>query len=83
MMSSRSRLEWRCRRGTKELDLLLQNWLALAFEQSDAAGQEAFIRLLDWPDDALSRLLLGQEPAGDPEIDALARQIRTLPLSLP
>ena len=80
-MTSRSPLEWRCRRGTKELDLLLQNWLALAFDQAGESQQQAFVDLLGWPDDALSRLLLGQEPAEDLEIDALARHIRTLPLS--
>jgi antitoxin CptB len=82
-MSERSRLEWRCRRGTRELDLLLQNWLARDFEQASAAERQTFAQLLDWPDDALSRLLLNQQAADDPAIEALARRIRALPLSRP
>jgi antitoxin CptB len=77
-MPSRPCLEWRCRRGTKELDLLLQAWLAEAHDRAGAAERQAFVRLLEWPDDALGRLLLGQARAEDPELDALARHIRAL-----
>jgi len=82
-MESRARLAWLCRRGTKELDLLLQAWLAQAFERSSAAEQRAFLALLDWPDDALGRLLLGQDRAADPELDALADRIRAVSLHRP
>ncbi len=82
-MSQRSRLEWRCRRGTKELDLLLQTWLALEFDRSDVAEQGVFLQLLDWQDDALGRLMLGQDCADDADVDALARKIRALPLARP
>lgn len=82
-MPNRSHLEWRCRRGTKELDLLMQGWLRLEFDRSPEAQQQAFLELLDWPDDALSRLLLGQDQTDHAEVNALAAQIRTLPLSRP
>lgn len=83
MTDNRARLEWRCRRGTKELDLLMQAWLRQEFDRSGAAEQRAFLELLDWPDDALIRLLLGQDRADDAEVEALARKIRALPLPRP
>ena len=82
-MPGRACLEWRCRRGTKELDLLLQAWLALGYEHSGESERRAFLALLDWPDDALGRLLLGQDRAADPELDALADRIRAVSLHRP
>ena len=82
-MSNRSRLEWRCRRGTKELDLLMQTWLKQAFESSTAAEQQTFLELLDWPDDQLIHLLLGPKASDQPRINELARKIRSLPLPRP
>ncbi|MFM8332542.1 MAG: succinate dehydrogenase assembly factor 2 [Candidatus Methylumidiphilus sp.] len=82
-MAVRAQLEWRCRRGTKELDLLLQNWLRVAFDGAAAAERQTFLALLDWPDDALIRLLLGPEQSADPQVDALAAKIRSLPLPRP
>ena len=82
-MPNLSRLAWRCRRGTKELDLLLQTWLEQEFERSSDAEQRIFLALLDWPDDRLGRLLLGQDRAADAEVDGLAGRIRALSLSRP
>jgi len=82
-MSDRSRLEWRCRRGTKELDLLMQSWLHLEFDRSGVAEQQVFLRLMDWQDDALARLLLGQVEDDNAEVNALAAKIRTLTVSRP
>ncbi len=75
-MSNRSCLEWRCRRGTKELDLMMQTWLRQGFEDSTEAEQQAFLELLDWPDDKLIRLLLGHERADNPKLNELAGKIR-------
>ena len=80
-MSKLSHLEWRCRRGTKELDLMLQTWLHLEFDRSSDAERQDFLELLDWPDDKLIRLLLGYEQAKLHKLDELAGKIRALPLS--
>jgi antitoxin CptB len=82
-MSNPARLTWLCRRGTKELDLLLQAWLEQSFERSGEVEQRLFLALLDWPDDKLGRLLLGQDRADDAEVDDLARRIRALSVSRP
>ena len=82
-MSDRSRLEWRCRRGTKELDLLMLTWLQQGFDHSSEAEQQAFLDLLEWPDDQLIHLLIGPEESNQPYINALAGKIRTLSLHRP
>ena len=80
-MSKLSRLEWNCRRGTKELDLMLQTWLRQEFDRSPEKEQQAFLELLDWPDDKLIRLLLGYGQSDTPELNELAGKIRALSLS--
>jgi len=54
----RSRLAWRCRRGSKELDLLLLGWLARHFESATAEQRARFAALLELPDPELARYLL-------------------------
>ena len=45
-----SRLKWRCRRGMKELDLLLLRWLERGWPRADAERRRAFEWLLEQPD---------------------------------
>ena len=73
------RLRWRCRRGMRELDQLLERWLDLAWRQSPEAERATFLRLLDSEDDRLWRWFLGHEVAPDPDLLALVERIRTLP----
>jgi antitoxin CptB len=58
---NRSRLAWRCRRGIRELDLLLLGWLARHFDAATAEQRERFAALLELPDPELARYLLGAE----------------------
>ena len=73
------RLRWRCRRGMRELDQLLERWLEREWRQSPIAQREVFLQLLDTEDDKLWRWFLGHEIADDVEIAALVEHIRTLP----
>ncbi|MDD5276433.1 MAG: succinate dehydrogenase assembly factor 2 [Methylovulum sp.] len=57
-MSGIDRLKWQCRRGSKELDLLLQNYLATGYLQADEAEKKQFTALLQREDDELARLFL-------------------------
>jgi antitoxin CptB len=52
-------LRWRCRRGMKELDLLLERFLQDHYAQAPRERQRAFERLLSLPDPVLAELLLG------------------------
>jgi antitoxin CptB len=54
------RVQWRCRRGTKELDVLYGWWLDERWAQADAATRQAFDELLDAPDPDLWDWTLGR-----------------------
>jgi antitoxin CptB len=73
------RLRWRCRRGMRELDQLLERWLDTQWRQASDDERAVFLRLLDSEDDRLWRWFLGHETAGDAALQALVERIRTLP----
>jgi antitoxin CptB len=60
-MSELARLKWKCRRGMKELDLLLERYLDGRYPAADAVEQEAFRELLDMQDPELFAFVTGRE----------------------
>jgi antitoxin CptB len=56
------RLRWRCRRGMKELDVLLTRYMDQRFCGASKGEQDAFRRLLESEDTALYGYCLGSEP---------------------
>lgn len=70
------RLRWRCRRGMRELDQLLERWLDQEFAAASEPERGVFRRLLDSEDDRLWRWILGHETPDDVEIAALVDRIR-------
>ena|SRR5579863_7307157 len=74
--AGRPRLAWRCRRGMKELDLLLTRWLDTQFEQASAELRGQFEVLLELPDPLLARYLLGAQRPGRADLAALVESIR-------
>jgi antitoxin CptB len=69
------RLAWRCRRGVKELDLLLSRYLREQFPQATGADRAAFEQLLELPDPELARYLLAGDVPLDPQYAVLCRHI--------
>src|SRR3546814_18040189 len=63
----------------KELDQLLNRWLAQHWAASSEAQRGVFLQLLDCEDDRLWRWFLGHENAPDAALDALVQRIRALP----
>ncbi len=59
------RLRWRCRRGMKELDLLLTRWLDQRWTAAGAGARADFARLLDCQDPELAAWLLRGQRPGD------------------
>lgn len=49
-MSEMARLRWRCRRGTREMDLLLESFLDEYYEDLPEDQQLVFARLLEESD---------------------------------
>ncbi|MDQ1302512.1 MAG: antitoxin CptB [Pseudomonadota bacterium] len=59
-------LRWRCRRGMRELDVLLLRWLDEDFPRAAGAERRAFERLLSWQDPDIVDLLAGRVSTEDP-----------------
>lgn len=69
------RLRWRCRRGMKELDLLLVGWLDAHWPAADSAERERFARFLELPDPQIAGYLLRDEAPDIAEFGPLVRQL--------
>ncbi len=74
------KLRWACRRGMKELDILLARYLDEHFCSASSAEQGAFRRLLETQDTILYRYCLGEQPP-PPEFAALIERITASPAS--
>ena len=70
-------LLWRCRRGMKELDVLLGRYAAAALPQAGPAERRLLAQLLDRPDPELAGYFLGGEVPAEPEMAALVTRITT------
>jgi antitoxin CptB len=71
------RLEWRCRRGMKELDLLLLRYLRNRHSVAASDERAAFSEFLELPDPDLARYLIGGDVPEDPRHAALCRAMQT------
>ena len=71
-----SELKWRCRRGMLELDILLNTYLDSNYNTMSGEQGVLFSRMLDYPDQVLFDLLLGNMQSSDQNIDRLVTDIR-------
>jgi antitoxin CptB len=68
-------LRWRCRRGMKELDVLLVRWIEGAWATAGEERRVAFEWLLEQPDPDLADWLIGGARPPDPTRAALIDDI--------
>ncbi|MBP9590460.1 MAG: succinate dehydrogenase assembly factor 2 [Steroidobacteraceae bacterium] len=69
-----ARLRWRCRRGMRELDVLLTRYLEHEYARASAADRDAFARILELQDPELFGYLVGRTiPAEAPLRNVVAR----------
>ncbi|HEX3395512.1 MAG TPA: succinate dehydrogenase assembly factor 2 [Steroidobacteraceae bacterium] len=61
MLKDAGRLRWRCRRGMKELDILLSRYLDERFCAASPEEQDAFRRLLEVQDPQIYAYCLGEK----------------------
>jgi len=73
------RLQWRCRRGMRELDTLMRRYLDSRWPHADAAERAQFERLLATEDDRLWRWFVRREAVADAELRDLVERILALP----
>lgn len=70
------RVQWRCRRGTRELDALLAGWLEAHRASIDEPQLAAFDALLDQQDPLLWDWLMGRAEPSRADWRAIVADIR-------
>ena len=80
-MSDLSKIKWRCRRGVKELDIVLCNYVEKYIENekiNEKALTTAFQELLELEDPILYSLLLGELEADSKSQQKVLHRLRTV-----
>ena len=67
-MSEQARLKWLCRRGMKELDVLLERYLERDYPQAGDAERAAFRELLECQDPVLWDYVMERDQPQDEEM---------------
>ena len=70
------RLRWRCRRGMRELDVLLAGWLEAHWATASPGQRRAFGELLEQQDPELWAWCTGRSPAPRADWQALVDAFR-------
>lgn len=68
------KLRWRCRRGMRELDVLLIKFLELRYPDLDHANKELFETVLELQDPDLYAMLTGKLVSDSPEVRSMIAQ---------
>jgi antitoxin CptB len=76
-MNQLAKLQWQCRRGAKELDLLMQRYLETDYLLAADVEKALFDELLALEDDALMCILMGELDVETGEMKGLIDKIRT------
>ena len=75
-MSDLAELKWRCRRGMKELDVLLNHYLEQDYESASLTEQQAFQALLELSDIDLYKCLIVNEKSIETSLLLLVEKIK-------
>lgn len=73
-----SELKWRCRRGMLELDILLNTYLDRHYKTMSQQQGIIFSEVLDYPDQVLFDLLLGNMQSSDANVCRLIHDIQAI-----
>jgi antitoxin CptB len=71
-----ARLRWQCRRGMRELDVMLTRYLMDDYPRASERQKAAFEALLALSDPELVAYLLKGERAADPDLEELLATLR-------
>jgi antitoxin CptB len=69
------RLRWRCRRGMKELDVLLARYVEEHYSEAPPSVQRAFIELLESPDPVIYAYCMGRMQPPTPLLSSVIERI--------
>jgi antitoxin CptB len=73
-----ARLRWRCRRGMRELDVMLTRYLDRVWEAASPAERDAFVQLVELQDPDLFGYLVGRTTPDEESQRAIIACIRRL-----
>ena len=76
---SEARLKWRCRRGMRELDVLLMRYADRDYPQASGEHRAAFENLLTLQDPEILALLTERVVAEDPATRDVVQRLLTHP----
>ena len=75
--TEKARLQWRCRRGMLELDLLLQPFVEKQFDKLSNEQKQQFNALLDFQDQELLECLMLQKSPEDERLNGIISKVRS------
>jgi antitoxin CptB len=73
-----ARLRWRCRRGMRELDVMLTRYLDRVWPTASPADRDAFTQLVEMQDPDLFGYLVGRDSPPEEQQRAVIACIRRL-----
>ena len=73
-----ARLRWRCRRGMRELDVMLTRFLDRVWSTASPAERTAFVQLVELQDPELFGYLVGRTTPTEEPLRAVIATIRQL-----
>lgn len=75
MDSNHARLLWRCRRGIREMDILLENFMNTTYPKLKQADKEAFEHLLDESDMDIYNWIKGSSIPDQKELQSIVQHL--------
>tara|TARA_Y100001935_G_C17291226_1_gene503447 strand:- start:38 stop:283 length:246 start_codon:yes stop_codon:yes gene_type:complete len=72
---------WKCRRGTKELDMLMSGFFNNCYHSVSSTHKKAFVKLLSLEDPTIYDLLLNKISSKDIAVNEIADMIRNMSLN--
>lgn len=77
-MLSDSQVRWRCRRGVRELDVLLTQFLAAGYDNLSVTQKLAFQRFLEVQDPTIMDWLFSRSIPQDPELADIIKRLQSM-----
>ena len=74
-VESLAKLNWQCRRGTKELDQMLLGYLHTSYAMAHVSEQQLFQQLLSYEDTELLNFLLAKKCPKESKFTNLVKKI--------
>ena len=77
MSEKKSRILWRCRRGIKEMDIVLQDFIKNSYDELNNENKSAFSKLLEEQDLDILNWILGKDKPEDTALIEIIKKIRS------